>query len=86
MFDFRFGMISALKALRPIKKEEEIFAMYRYPFLQSPTWYMKTFLQFIEENPDQFEKLDFVTQRHTFEELKTFYNKVLESESRDFNK
>ena len=78
-------MISALKALRPIEKNEELFALYRYPFLKSPTWFMKNFLQFIDENPDQFEKLGFITEDKTLEELKNYYNNVVERETHLLN-
>ena len=78
-------MISALKALRSIEQDEELFALYRYSFVKSPTWYMKNFLQFIDENPDQFEKLEFITEDKTLEELKNFYNKVVERETNLLN-
>ena len=46
---------------------------------------MKNFLQFIDENPDQFEKLGFITEDKTLEELKNYYNNVVERETHLLN-
>ena len=56
-FDFRFGIIVALKSAKLIKKGEEIFANYNYKLHMEPDWYKDLRLQFErEEEARKIEK------------------------------
>jgi hypothetical protein len=45
------GIISALRRLRTIEKDKEVLVFYSYPFANAPVWFMKYFLDFVDENP-----------------------------------
>ena len=46
----RFGIISAVKTLTKIMKDQEYFAHYGYEVHNAPRWYRRLFRQFAKEN------------------------------------
>ena len=40
----RFGVINAVKTMKPIKKDEEYFASYGYPLANGPKWYRELYV------------------------------------------
>ena len=53
----RFGVINAVKTMKPIKKDEEYFASYGYPLASGPKWYrelyINKFLNATSDNTDE---------------------------------
>ena len=53
----RFGVINAVKTMKPIKKDEEYFASYGYPLASGPKWYrelyINKFLNTTSDNTDE---------------------------------
>ena len=41
----RFGVINAVKTMKPIKKDEEYFASYGYPLASGPKWYRELYIE-----------------------------------------
>ena len=50
-YDYRYGIVAAIKTKRYIKKDEELFADYGYNFHTSPIWYRYLFRQYVKEKP-----------------------------------
>ena len=50
-YDYRYGIVAAIKTKRYIKKDQELFADYGYDFHTSPKWYRYLFRQYVKENP-----------------------------------
>ena len=62
-FDFRFGIIIAIKSAKLIKKGQEIFTNYGYRLHMEPDWYTELRLQFEdEEAARKIEKLQNIDQ------------------------
>ena len=44
--NLRFGVISAVKTVKPIMKDEEYFTSYRYsPWTTGPKWYRELYIE-----------------------------------------
>jgi hypothetical protein len=83
---FRLGLISALKSLRPIAKDEEIFACYQYKITGAPLWFKKYLIDFLEEHPDGTDCTKLVLQKNTIKELKQIYEIHLKQDREDMLK
>ena len=44
ILNLRFGVINAVKTMKPIKKDEEYFASYGYPLASGPKWYRELYV------------------------------------------
>jgi hypothetical protein len=83
---FRLGLISALKSLRPIAKDEEIFACYQYKITGTPLWYKKYLIDFLEEHPEGTDCTKLVLEKMTIKELKQIYEIHLKQDREDMLK